>query len=508
MPSKMQKPYIGNECLKCGHGKLIETADGGEWWLECNECENLLFCYNPMPHQEDFHSDGHKFKMFAGGFGSAKTSTCAAEMIKLVLDTPNGTSLIGAATLPQLEQTSKKDFLSMIHKKLIAKESVQKNYIDLVNGHRVLFRPLDDEGKARSLNLCFVWIEEASEVNFDYITQLQTRLRNHATDHHTMLLSTNPDLGHVRSEFLLKADKVYGAEDQPLYIADEDKNENISVHLASTRKNTHLPQDYYASTAAGKPKWWVARYLEASFSYAEGAVYQDASDHFVTPFEIEENIRKDGWLVYGGGDFGIRDYTVLLLAAVDPKDGVVYIYDEYYQNERTVPQHAHEMNQMLEIIPRGGLMKLSGDPSGKRRNINDHQSLFDHYREYGIYFHEGNNRIEPGIAKVQSYFALGKLKIFTSCVNTIKEIISYKYKPLELDSSKNVDEKPIDKDNHAMDSLRYLVNSLPDDPDQLRNKSHIPSSVNRRNPSSWLPHALRAPENRGNSATGWYNKYY
>jgi hypothetical protein len=100
-----------------------------------------------MPHQAEFHEDNHKFKAFFGGFGSAKTSTCAAEMVKLVLSTPNGTSLIGAATLPQLEQTAKKDFKDMLHKSLIEHESIQKNYIDLINGHRVLLRPLDQEGK-------------------------------------------------------------------------------------------------------------------------------------------------------------------------------------------------------------------------------------------------------------------------------------------------------------------------------------------------------------------------
>jgi hypothetical protein len=58
--------------------------------------------------------------------------------------------------------------------------------------------------------------------SYDYIVQLQTRLRNHATKHHQMILSTNPDLGHVRSEFLLKADKIYGS-DRNYHVPEEDK---------------------------------------------------------------------------------------------------------------------------------------------------------------------------------------------------------------------------------------------------------------------------------------------
>lgn len=500
MASKMQAPYIGEVCAQCGFGKYMETGQTGDWNLECSECGTILFCYEPMEHQAEFHKDAHKYKMYAGGYGSAKTSTCAAEMILLTTSTPGGTSLIGAATQPQLEQTAKKDFMSMLHPKFIKSISVQKNYIDLINGHRILFRPLDSEGKAKSLNLCYVWVEEASEVNFDYVTQLQTRLRNHATEHHQMILSTNPDLGWVRTEFLLKADSIIGAN-RVYHIEEEDKNPNISVHIASTDKNKYLPADYYYSVAKGKERWWVERYLNASFDFAEGAVYSDFMDHVVDPFPI-----PDDWQRLGGADFGIRDPTVLLMGAIDPKDGTVYIYDEYYRNALTVPEHAKVMLEMLAAVPFGRLLRLVGDPSGKKRNLNDHKSLFDHYGEYGIWFEEGNNRIEAGIAKVQAYFKTNKLKIFRSCRWTVKEGMEYKYKPLELDSKKNIDEKPLDKNNHAMDSLRYLINELPDDPTLLKRKAGMPGFLGSEKDDKELPFALQAPSSLSSYGnTGWMN---
>lgn len=502
MPSKMQEPYLKQTCPHCNFGYYVETSDTGDWWLECNECGALHFCYSPMPHQYQFHLDPHKFKSFFGGYGSAKTSTCAAEMIKLTLDTPGGTSLIGANTTPQLEQTAKKDFISMMHPKLVANVSVQKNYMDLVNGHRILFRPLDDEGKARSLNLCFIWIEEASEVNFDYIVQLQTRMRNHATNHHQMLLSSNPDLGHVRSEFLMKADAIYGA-DRDYYIPENDKNPNISVHIASTRLNKYLPADYYASTARGKPRWWVERYLNASFDYAEGAVYQDFADHVVEPFEIPVH-----WERLGGADFGIQDPTVLVMGAIDPDNGMVYIYDEYFNNTLAVPQHAQNMKELLlDPLPYGALRGLVADPSGKKRGHTDGRSVFDHYAEYGIYFRDGDNRIDAGIGKVNAYFSLGRLKIFSSCVNTVREGMNYKYKPRDLDQTKNLDNKPIDKDNHTMDSLRYLVQELPDDPNNL--KSRYFTRAGKKDSQSTLPFALQSePKRIGSKGSSWYTSYH
>jgi hypothetical protein len=50
-------------------GYYIETPETGDWWLECVDCKALKFCYVPMDHQYEFHVDGHKYKMFAGGYG-------------------------------------------------------------------------------------------------------------------------------------------------------------------------------------------------------------------------------------------------------------------------------------------------------------------------------------------------------------------------------------------------------------------------------------------------------
>jgi phage terminase large subunit len=431
-------------CPVCNFGKLMETGLTGDWNLECNECNAIILCYEPLPHQIAFHQDSHKYRLYAGGYGSGKTTTSVVEVIRHVLSTPNGMTLMGAATIPQLENTSMKQFFDMMHPSFISNYSKQKNYVDLVNGHRVLFRPLDDQGKARSLNLTCFHIEEASEVGYDYFVQLTTRLRNHATEKHLGILSSNPDLGWIRTEFLLKSSEICNS-DVPYYIPEEDRNPDYSTHIAPTKLNIHLPPDFYMSTARSRPKWWIERYLNGSFSYAEGAVYMDFMEHVVEPFKIPKH-----WEHIGGSDFGIRDKTVLLMGAIDPDDGTVYIYDEYYKGVLTVPQHAKKMVEMVGEVPFGRLRFLVADPSGKKRNINDHKSLFDHYGEYGIWFKEGNNRIEAGVAKVQAYFGLGKLKIFKTCVHTIQEGMNYKYKPQELDQQKNIDEKPIDKDNHAM----------------------------------------------------------
>lgn len=251
----MNKAHLGRKC-ECGIGKLTATDYHNEWWLKCEACNKFIFTYQPMPHQARFHADPAKYKMWGGGFGSAKTSTCGAEFVMLALSTPNGVGLVGASTYPQLERTSKKQILDMIPEEFIESYNKKDNILTLTNGYEIMFRSFDDEQKLKSLNLCHAWIEEANGVDYSIFVQLQTRLRHHATKHHKILLTTNPAMNWVRTEILLKSKFIYGAK-ETYKRNPQDINPNISTHIARTDQNTHLPPDYIDSIKVGKPEYWI-----------------------------------------------------------------------------------------------------------------------------------------------------------------------------------------------------------------------------------------------------------
>lgn len=487
-------------------GRQRSTDCHNTWWTKCDECGSFHFCYDPMPHQERFHKDPAKYKMWGGGYGSAKTSTCGAEFVDLALRTPNGVGLVGATTYPQLERTSKKQIIDMLPKAFIERMDKKENVMTLINGYEIMFRSFDDEQKLRSLNLCHAWIEEANGTSYSIFTQLQTRLRHHATNRHCIIMSTNPDGNWVRTEILMKANTIYGAREK-YHRSFKDKNKDISVHIARTDQNTYLPDGYIDSVKIGKPEWWVSKYLEGSFNMSEGAVYPNFRNAIVeiAPEEIRRNVRTKGWQVIGAGDFGLVDDTVLLLGAIDPASGTVYLYDEYVANKFAVPHHAREMKKRMDHIPQGGLMKLMGDPSGARRGIADRRSIFDHYMEYGIFFQKADNRIDAGIMKVYSYLEMGKLKVLSSLAKTIDEHLKYQYKATELGES--ADEKPIDKDNHTVDSLRYMVAELPDDPDQLKTATYGVHDLVSEDSQAHLPFALRDDTPSGNPEDWYYGNY-
>lgn len=63
----MNTKYIGTKCDNCRWGVYHAPDNGQEWHVVCNDCEAIHICYEPLPHQAEFHADPTKYRMFAGG---------------------------------------------------------------------------------------------------------------------------------------------------------------------------------------------------------------------------------------------------------------------------------------------------------------------------------------------------------------------------------------------------------------------------------------------------------
>jgi hypothetical protein len=212
-----------------------------------------------------------------------------------------------------------------------------------------------------------------------------------------------------------------------------------------------------------------------SFEHSEGMVYPNITKAIIEAIPDFDKVSRS-WERCIALDHGLRNPTAVTFIAIDPKEGIAYLYDEYYQPNTLVPQHAEAIKPKVETIPAGLIRHMVIDPSAKNKTdpING-KSVQSLYAEYGLYFQPGNNEIEAGILRVNSYIERGKLKIFRTCVNTIKEAINYKFPEITMDDNdKNLDEKPVKKDDHAMDSLRYNIMRLPENPLDLVNEAYGP----------------------------------
>lgn len=480
-------------CPRCGAPlkKAISWAGvESEFWLECSECNTFINTYTPQKYQSHFHTDPHTFKGNFGGYGTGKTTTSRQEIYKHVLLTPNAAVLIGAEFSAQYEQTIKRELERDIPAAFVKDYSVQKAYMELQNGARIIYRPLADPDKLRSYNLTMFLIVEASETPVEAYAQLKTRLRNLAAcklkrdengeiiyqiiddaevpiieeDWLQGIVESNPDSGWIRSEVLYAADTIERAGtvlDE--IVQDEDrKDPNTSAHVASTDVNKYLPPNFIEQNTKNKPGWWINRYILGSFNYAEGLVYPGFMKCIEPYFEIPKE-----WKRIVAFDYGLHDDAVYLFGAVDPYKGMLHIYKEVVANDMNIDTLARLYHDNVVDIPSGGLMTAPiCDPKSLNKRDYEKKSLFDHFLEYGISFQPGMVQVDARVYRLNTYIESGKLKVMDNCAYLISEMREYKFKPKSLDNYTGKD-KPIDKDNHAINPLEWIVCWLPANPKDI-----------------------------------------
>lgn len=481
-----------SKCPRCGYPmRQTKTYSGApsRWWLECSNkrCNTFINTYQPQPHQEDVHRDAHLYVGNFGGYGSGKTTNSQQEQYKHAFITPNGNSLIAANITPQYEQTIKRDIESDLPAAFIREVSNMKAYMDLVNGHRILYRPLDDPDKLRSLNLSHAIILEASETPHDAFVQLQTRVRNSAAfinkpdskpgdkplaDWRKIIIESNPDAGWIRSNFLLISKDVYrhGTIKEKIPQLEEEAfgdgvnalNPQMSSHITATNANKYLPADFMQTLARNKPQWWVNRYLFGSFSYAVGLVYPTALDWVIPTSAIPKE-----WKRLVAFDYGLSDNAVYLFAAIHPDDGTIYIYKEVVTNNNNIVELARLYFENTADIPSGGMYQppIIDPKSGTKRDYNK-KTLIDHFLDYDIAFQPGHIQIDARVFRTNTFFECGKIRIMDCCQYLIGELRDYKWKE-DKNSPNQLSSKPEDKNNHAINPLEWICMALPADPSKI-----------------------------------------
>ena len=477
--SKIYTVEAGDLCPHC-HFSILETCTSFsgkdcEFFVYCPNCNAYICNYQPMPHQAAFHLDEHQHKLYAGGFGSAKTYTCGMEFLGTVLQIPNSVALVGAATWGQASDTCLKFIIDNLPAKLVVHSNQDKVnwHLDLINGSHISAKALDKEGKIRSANLSLIWIEEASEVDYSIIAYIKARLRNkvgfyNGKNRLKMILSSNPDVGWLSSEWLMTSDVIYyhGDVKDRYSVPLEKRDKTVSTHISATSANYYLPPDYEANLAKNKEQWWINRYLKGSFKYAEGLVYPNFMDWFEEPFAIPSY-----WKRITGTDFGRRDPTAHVVAALDPIRKVIHVYAELEEtlDDKSLDYMVNLINKTDDFPKYLLAFPNQCDPRGRNRDQVSGQSWIDSYREKGIIFQPAKdceaNSIAPTITKVATYAANGRLKIFSTCTKLKSALSKYKYKDRQLGDDVNQGETPLDKYNHLPDAVRYMLAPFPQFPE-------------------------------------------
>ena len=460
------------DCPICHTGEV--AVPDNLFYGRCDNCEATLIDYIPLQHQEDFHNSTAQYRMNIGGFGSGKTTAACAEVAQHAMETPNGKTLITAPTLSLVKDAVIPELDKFLPTWYVTKVRTNPSpYYKLKNGHEIIVYSSADQQKVRSLNLTAFYIEEASGVPYSMFDVLMTRLRHKAgvikdEDGNEVaykfmgILSTNPEDGWIQDKFLLISKVLKASPSVDLLAYDHLRKDKLDRHfhtfISSTRDNNNVPDEFIERMSAGKSARWIRKYVDCILDIRDGAVYPDFNKNIVEPFKI-----PDHWKIIAGYDPGFADGVAFPMGAIDPKTGIIYVYEDYYVTEMPISFHAKEVTKRLRN--KKLLNPIQADPSVRQRNARDGLSYADYfYKICKVILEPGNNDMMFGIEKVRDYIHSGKLKFFSSCVNLKNEARRYVY---VKNKSSNTNEKPIDRYNHLWDAIRYMIARLPRDPNDL-----------------------------------------
>lgn len=483
---------------------------------------------------EKFLASTAKFQIFAGGFGNGKTATACVKAIKLITDYPGCNGLIARATFPKLNDTIRKEFKLWCPPNLIVSFPESKNSDNTAkfsNGSQINFRYIAQQGKMieqttsnlLSATYDFVIVDqmEDPEIVFKDFLDLNGRLRGSTiyrgldprmpkTGPRFFIMTANPTANWFFKQ-IIRPIQIYEATgkitDDLLCERDEFTNEPILVNdkpimmievfEGSTYINKrNLAPDFLKtlqSTYRGQMK---DRFLLGKWASYEGLVYPEFSEiDNVIPhkdmLDYMDSLSNRGytfnWLE--GYDFGIIVPSCYLLAFVCPM-GAVHIVDGFYQPEMKIKDQAAAIKRIRASYGVDDDEIAYADPKIFAR----HQvaaklvgastaDLF--WNEGKIKFRRGNNDILNGILKVGAYLAahpstyhpytgdsVSPLMFISDNLQFISdEFAAYMW---QKDTNGKPLDKPVDKDDHAMDTIKYLMTNRPEIGQLLLNLNQKP----------------------------------
>lgn len=423
-----------------------------------------------LPKQADFMRSvldpkGPKYTLYVGGVGSGKTMIGCLTMLTLAVQYP-GDYLISRQFMPELRDTTLKQFLEICPKELIHEYRVADAIVRVKSSggkiSNILFRQLEEPDKLRSLNLSGFYIDESSQVSEAAFMLLQGRLRGPGI--RKGFLTTNPNGHDWQYSWFLKQDM----------FNNEEVKHSFKLIQASSTENIHLPEGYVEGMVATWSKERIMREINGSFDAFEGMVYHEfrRDVHVVQPFVVPKE-----WTKVIGIDHGFRNPSAWIWGAVD-YDGNVFIYREFYQREWLIEEIIKGKGNepgVLRLMRGEKIDQARIDPSVRAVRGQTGQSDWDIYAEHlpkDFPLLPANNEKTAGIDKVKTYLKVSpktgkpRVYIFNTCVNLIDEFSKYRYKELNTNQKGKQAEKeePMKVDDHALDAFRYLIMSRPDAP--------------------------------------------
>ena len=364
-----------------------------------------------------------------GGAGSGKSHATAQRILNLFYSGQDLRILVVRKTGPALRITAFQLLLDLLEE---MKLPYTVNNSDMVirnpQGNIIFCKSFDNPEKIKSFQANYIWVEEATDIEYTDYLQLNLRLRR---------VNVNP--GWKNQIFL-----TFNPIDEHHWLVQHfvrgKPDDNVLVHHSTYLDNPFLDEEYVQELIdlAEKDINFYRIYTLGEPGVLTNKIYHN----YVTVPRESWPIVHSSEKVYGI-DFGFtRPSSVISLIFAD--GDAVYVKEELYQTHLT---NSDLIEKLKEIDPakRGLYYADSAEPD-----------RIEEIRQAGFNIHPAFKSIKLGIDRVKRR----KLYIHEDSVNTLKEINNYKYRE---DRDGSALEEPVQFQDHAMDSLRYGIASYEED---------------------------------------------
>jgi len=293
-----------------------------------------------FPHQEKALLSKRRFIGLIGGTGGGKTFFGPIWLSCEIAEAPEDQFMVVAptyklmtrATLPALQECFRGTCLQ-------GELNISSGLYKLPHGGRIWLGTADRPESLEAGQYRAAWLDEAGQMKYMAWVAIQARL---GLKRGRCLLTTTPyGMNWLYKNFYQLWRK--GHRDYDV------------VSFESTDNPLYPKEEVERAKAELSPELFDMRY-RGLFRKMEGLVYPDFhDDHICEPFEI-----PDSWDRRGGCDFGYINPHVNLKGALDPREDVLYVYEEYYGSRKELKEIAETMYDVPWL----------GDPEG-RREIED-----------------------------------------------------------------------------------------------------------------------------------------
>lgn len=374
--------------------------------------------------------DGARVVANKGGTRSGKTYSVISLLVTIAIGNQNKRMIdVVSESLPHLKRGAIKDIEDILQAEgMVEGVDYKRNLSDHIytfnTGTEIRFFPTDDWGKVKGSRRDILFINECNRIGYETYRQLAVRTSE------CIFIDWNPD-----AEFWYEMKGVQG------------RDNTVEIH-STYKDNPFLSQIQIEEIEANKDdeNWWKV-YGLGETGMPVGVIY--------SRWKQVDRIPEDARLVGRGLDFGFSNDPTAIVD-VYMNEGKLWLDEICYRRGMTNDMIAEELR---------GFKGYTVADSAEQKSIRE-------IYNYGIRRIEpsqkGNDSVRAGIQVLQRY----EMCVTKRSLNLIYELRNYKWKENKITGE--LENIPIDRFNHALDSVRYVaLNMLAERPVLKRPKAKL-----------------------------------